>query len=236
METCSKKTCEVCQKEFVLDDLFPTAMIREVVFQSALSDYPNLDREGYICLPDLRKIHADYYESVLEKERGILSELEREVLESIATHELLSEDVNEEYEEQLTFGEHLADRIARFGGSWGFISLFLFVLFFWMGVNTIYFYHNPFDPYPFILLNLVLSCLAAIQAPIIMMSQNRQASKDRLSFNNNFQTNLKSELMLRQLNTRMELFMKHYWQKVHEISRMQEELVSEFEAMNKSGG
>jgi len=235
MKTRGKKMCEICQQKFIADELFPTAMIRDTVFKAAQKDYPDLDRSGFICLSDLRKIHAEHYEDVLQKERGALSELEHEVLQSIATHELLSEDINEEYEEQLTIGERLADRIARFGGSWGFISLFFFVLVFWMGINSFQLYKDPFDPYPFILLNLVLSCLAAIQAPIIMMSQNRQASKDRLSFNNNFQTNLKSELMLRQLNTRMELFMKHHWQKMHEISRMQEELISEYEEKSLSG-
>jgi uncharacterized membrane protein len=124
-----------------------------------------------------------------------------------ATDELLrthvTRNVNEEEEERLTFGEHIADRVASFGGSWTFIISFGFVLLAWMGVN-LYMATHAFDPYPFILLNLVLSALASVQAPVIMMSQNRQAAKDRLKADLDYEVNLKAELEVAQLHNKVD--------------------------------
>lgn len=117
---------------------------------------------------------------------------------------LASKNVNEEIEERLTFGEHLADRIAEFGGSWSFISLFAVFLALWMILNTVQMWLKPFDEFPFIFLNLMLSCLAAVQAPLIMMSQNRAQKKDRLKAELDYQVNLKSELMLQQLHVKFD--------------------------------
>ena len=229
-----KKQCEICNKKFYPHDLYPVALIRENTFNAARTDFPTISREGYVCFPDLRKIHASYYEEILKEERGVLTQLEEEVFNSLKQHDILSENINEEFDASRTLGERVADRIASFGGSWTFISIFGFVLLVWMGINTFQFLlDKPFDPYPYILLNLVLSCLAAIQAPIIMMSQNRQAAKDRLSQESDYQINLKSELQIRQLNTRLELFMRHSWQKMHEISRAQEEILQELDTSKK---
>ncbi len=124
-----------------------------------------------------------------------------------ATDELLrthvTRNLNEEEEERLTFGERIADKVAAFGGSWTFIIVFGFVLLLWMGVN-IYMATHAFDPYPFILLNLVLSTLAALQAPVIMMSQNRQAAKDRLKADLDYEVNLKAELEVAQLHNKVD--------------------------------
>ena len=111
-------------------------------------------------------------------------------------------DWHEQHNITLTFGQKAADKIASFGGSWNFIGIFAFVLVTWMAYNVWTFYHitpDAFDPYPFILLNLVLSCLAAIQAPIIMMSQNRQADRDRHQSQADYVTNLESLTILRQI-------------------------------------
>jgi CRP/FNR family transcriptional regulator, cyclic AMP receptor protein len=117
------------------------------------------------------------------------------------TNELMSRrvsrDVLEEAEERLTFGQRVADRVARFGGSWPFIGVFAAVMFVWMGLNIVRL--SNFDPYPFILLNLALSTIAAIQAPIIMMSQNRQSSKDKLLAENDYKVNLKAEIEIEAL-------------------------------------
>lgn len=222
-----KHKCQICDVKFNNKELFPVALLRTSVFNHASTLYPDLVRDGFLCFPDLRKVNALYYEDVLRKEKGTLTELEREVLDSLKLHEILSEDVNKEFDESRTLGERVADKIARFGGSWTFISIFLLILFSWMTVNSFQLLQEPFDPYPYILLNLVLSCLAAIQAPIIMMSQNRQSAKDRLSQESDYQVNLKSELQIRQLNARMELFMKHYWQKMQEVSDSQVEILQE---------
>jgi CRP/FNR family cyclic AMP-dependent transcriptional regulator len=118
------------------------------------------------------------------------------------TNELMSRQVSrnvlEEAEEALTFGQRVADRVAKFGGSWPFIGLFSLVMFVWMGSNA-WIIRQPFDPYPYILLNLALSTIAAIQAPIIMMSQNRQATKDKLLSENDYQVNLKAEMEIEAL-------------------------------------
>ncbi len=105
----------------------------------------------------------------------------------------LSKNINEEFREQLTIGQKAADKIASFGGSWPFIFIFSFALFLWVFYQTIIAHNKGFDPYPYILLNLFLSCLAAIQAPVIMMSQNRQAHKDRLQADHDYEINLKAE-------------------------------------------
>lgn len=125
-----------------------------------------------------------------------------------ATNELVqslaSKNVNEEIEERLTFGERLSDKIAELGGSWVFISTFMVFLGLWMLANTIQLWFKPFDEFPFIFLNLMLSCLAALQAPIIMMSQNRAQKKDRLKAELDYQVNLKSELMIQQLHVKFD--------------------------------
>jgi uncharacterized membrane protein len=125
-----------------------------------------------------------------------------------ATNELVqslaSKNVNEEIEERLTFGERFADKIAEFGGSWVFIISFMVLLGLWMAANTIQLWYKPFDEFPFIFLNLILSCLAALQAPIIMMSQNRAQKKDRLKAELDYQVNLKSELMIQQLHVKFD--------------------------------
>lgn len=113
----------------------------------------------------------------------------------------VSKNINEEHKDSLTFGDRMADKLADYAGSWSFIFTFGFLLIVWMVINSIALIKH-FDPYPFILLNLVLSCLAAIQAPIIMMSQNRQEAKDRLRAQNDYEVNLKAELIIEDLHTK----------------------------------
>jgi len=223
----SCKHCQICGKAFPLKDLHPLIFLQPNALKLALKKYPHLERAGFICYPDLRKISAMRFEELLRQEKGELSELEEEVLQSLKQHDILTENTNEEFEEQLTLGERLADKIAQFGGSWTFLTIFGVVIFGWMALNTYELLKEPFDPYPYILLNLVLSCLAAVQAPVIMMSQNRHAAKDRLTQENDYQVNLKSELQVRQLNTRLELFMKDYWENMHRANTMHEEILSE---------
>ncbi|MEX1013318.1 MAG: DUF1003 domain-containing protein [Waddliaceae bacterium] len=233
MKKSHLRSCEVCNKKFDLVELYPITLVRHTVLNAAKKSHPDLNIEGFVCYPDLRKISTLHFEEILSQEKGVLSDLEKEVLHSLKEHEVITEDINKEIQESLTFGQRLADKIARFGGSWAFISLFGFVLITWMVINTIHLFEQPFDPYPYILLNLVLSCLAAVQAPIILMSQNRQASRDRISFENDYQTNLKAELQTRQINAKLELLMKHHWQNMHELKCFQEEILQEFEVKKR---
>lgn len=135
-----------------------------------------------------------------------LSAREQKVIESLADGEPVAENVNRQFEEQLTFGQRLADSVARFGGSWTFIILFSSILAVWIVLNSLVLARSDeaFDPYPYILLNLVLSTLAAVQAPVVMMSQNRQAAKDRLEAGNAFEVALKTELAIQQLHEKVD--------------------------------
>jgi uncharacterized membrane protein len=133
--------------------------------------------------------------------------------------------VNERFERPLTFGERLSDRIAAFGGSWSFLIIFTLIVIVWMTINTALISQQPFGPYPFILLNLFLSCLAAIQAPVIIMSQNRQEAKDRLRAEYDYRVDLKAELEVRLLHTKLDQLLTHQWQRLLEIQQLQIELM-----------
>ena len=161
--------CAVCGRDFPDRDLVPAEAVRDPIAEEIVHDHPNWSSESYICQTDLAKYRSKYVHSLLESEKGELTTLERDVLDSIQDHELISKNVDAEFDRKWSFGERLADRIADFGGSWAFITLFGFFLALWIFLNSYVLIRRPPDPYPYILLNLVLSCLAAIQAPIIMM-------------------------------------------------------------------
>jgi len=149
------------------------------------------------------------------------------VLRSLKENDIVAENAEEVFEGTLTFGERLSDVIASFGGSWRFIIFFGAVLFGWIALNVVGLFARPFDPYPFILLNLVLSCLAALQAPIIMMSQNRQEARDRIRAQNDYKINLKAELEIRHLHEKLDHLLIHQWQRLMEIQQIQVELMNE---------
>lgn len=132
-------------------------------------------------------------------------DIEKIVLEKAHKRQLISTDVNAAFSAHASFGERLADSIARIGGSWGFISAFLVFLVGWAIINTVLLTREAFDPYPFVFLNLLLSMLAAIQAPIIMMSQNRQAIRDRFEAAKDYEVNLKAELEVFSLHEKIDL-------------------------------
>jgi uncharacterized membrane protein len=155
--------------------------------------------------------------------------LEHEVLASLRDHETLATNIDAESDRERTFGERLADRIASFGGSWTFLILFGLFLVAWIVTNSLVLYWRPVDPYPFILLNLVLSCLAAVQAPVIMMSQNRQEAKDRLRSEHDYQVNLKAELEIRHLHEKLDHLLSHQWERLVEIQQVQMPLLAELQ-------
>jgi uncharacterized membrane protein len=153
-----------------------------------------------------------------------LGEREKKVARHLAERSHISRNVTRDFSEQLTFGQRLADKVAAFGGSWTFISIFGVVLVVWVLLNSFILitYNETFDPYPYILLNLVLSMLAAIQAPVILMSQNRQAYKDRLSAEHDYEVNLKAELEIMALHEKIDLLREKQWSEL--ISLQQEQL------------
>ena len=180
-----------------------------------------------ICKPDLTRFRRQYVEQLLSDERGELDELDRQVIESLEAGEFVSRNPAEEIEKASTFGERTADKVAEFGGSWTFIISFAAVLVAWVTLNVVALSSKPFDPYPFILLNLVLSCVAAMQAPVIMMSQRRQETKDRFRAENDYRVNLKAELEIRQLHEKIDHQLAHQWEKLAELQQIQIELLEE---------
>lgn len=152
------------------------------------------------------KYFENLAKALLGQEYGDLSSGEKKVIESIAENTSVSENINETFHDSLTFGQLVADKMASFGGSWTFIGIFFVFIASWIGVNSYLLMGDAvFDPYPYILLNLGLSSLAAFQAPVIMMSQNRQVAKDRLEQKSTFEINLKLELELKRLHDKFDV-------------------------------
>jgi uncharacterized membrane protein len=231
-----KKTgyeCVVCKKTFARTNVVSAHLLREPIYQLIHRDYPNCSYESYICRPDLSGYRTSYVHSILESERGELSDLEKQVLTSLQKHELISLNVDKEFERDWSLGERLADRIATFGGSWSFLILFTLFISLWIVMNTIVLFWRPVDPFPFILLNLLLSCLAAVQAPVIMMSQNRQEAKDRLRAQHDYQVNLKAELEIRQIHEKLDHLLSKQWERLVEIQEIQIEQLAEINELTK---
>jgi len=228
------KLCGVCGRPTPADELMPFDVVRTQISEILRRTRPEWGEGGLVCLEDLHQARSTYVAEMLEQERGEMTALEQEVVRSLREQELLSQNVNLEFDRQLTFGERVADHVATFGGSWRFIIIFGAVLVFWIVLNTINLLQKPFDPFPYILLNLVLSCLAAIQAPVIMMSQNRQESKDRLRGEHDYRVNLKAELEIRQLHAKLDQLLTRQWQRLLEIQQVQMELMEEIASHRRS--
>lgn len=220
-------TCRICGKTKSKSQMIPAALVRNAIVEQIRMASPTWSPEGYICATDLNRFRVQYIESLLESEKGELSTLDREVVESLEQHDTLASNIETEFEQETTFGQRLSDKLASFGGSWTFLILFGGTLLIWIAVNSITLLAKPFDPYPYILLNLVLSCLAAVQAPVIMMSQNRQEAKDRLRSQHDYQVNLKAELEIRHLHEKIDHLLSRQWERLVEIQQIQVDLMSE---------
>jgi uncharacterized membrane protein len=223
----ARPVCQICGKPHSRSELIPAALVRSPLVEHIRRAFPSWSSDGFICHDDLNRFRGEYVRFLLEDERGELSSLERSVIESLARHDILAENVDAQFQKKLSLGERLADQIADFGGSWTFIALFAGFILIWIAINTVVLVVRPFDPYPFILLNLMLSCLAAVQAPIIMMSQNRQEARDRLRSQNDYRLNLKAELEIRQLHEKLDHLLQHQWERLVEIQQIQIELMNE---------
>ena len=226
--------CQICRTDTDNAAMIPLALVRPAVVDEIRKDHAGLSVDGLICKDDLNRYRIRYVQSLLSSEQGELTTLDQDVLESLKQHEFLTSNLNEEFVSNLTLGEFLADRIATFGGSWRFIIVFGSVLAVWILINTIALAQKSFDPYPFILLNLILSCLAAIQAPVIMMSQNRQEAKDRLRSEHDYRINLKAELEIRHLHEKVDHLLSRQWERLAEIQQIQIELLAEVGALKKN--
>ena len=214
-------------KKYRRRDMVNIDGLRPSLAERIRSDFPDLPANAMISRTELARYRMIYVEELLQQEHGEFTELDRQVAESISNQDTIAENTEEEFEEHRTIGEVLSDHLASFGGSWAFLISFFTVLLIWMGFNLFRGETSAFDPYPFILLNLVLSCIAAIQAPIIMMSQKRQEAKDRLRAFNDYRVNLKAELEIRHLHEKMDYLISKQWQRLAEIQQMQLEIMQE---------
>ncbi len=195
--------------------------IRDSVFNLIKSDFPGFSKADSIILTELNQYRRLYLTSLIAQEKGELAVIHEDVVNAIKNNSILSENVQDDIEDALTFGQKIADKVASFGGSWAFIITFFSFILIWIVTNILFLTVKEFDPYPFILLNLILSCLAAIQAPIIMMSQNRQEQKDRKRGEHDYKINLKAELEIKLLSEKMDHLLVHQSKKLLEIQEVQ---------------
>src|SRR5574341_2309885 len=200
----TKFECSLCGKPVEGRKLFSPQKLENPIVEIIKRERPDWAGTRGICPECHEQYRAKKFVDYLEREYAKISEMEKSLVTQIARRGRVSKLVNVEFDAQMTLGQRVADRVARFGGSWTFIGIFGGILLAWMGINTWVLVTRPFDPYPFILLNLVLSTLAALQAPVIMMSQNRQAAKDRLKADLDYQVNLKAELEIAQLHGKID--------------------------------
>ena len=222
-----KHLCPICNKTIRPGQLVRGEMVSSNVADEIVKAHPEWTTSDVICRTCLANFRMTYVKSLLESEKGELTSLEEEVLDSLRQHEVIASNIEEEFEQQWTLGERVADRIATFGGSWTFLFCFGGFLAAWIIMNSVVLLMRPVDPYPYILLNLMLSCLAAIQAPIIMMSQNRQEAKDRVRSEHDYQVNLKAELEIRHLHEKIDHLISHQWERLTQIQEIQLEVLSE---------
>lgn len=195
--------------------------IREGILLLIKKDLPDFNEASYLSLDELNRYRRLYLTHLVEQEKGELAVIDRDVMDAIVNNSILTENVQDDDNNHLTTGQRIADNIAAFGGSWTFIIAFFSFILLWMIVNIWFLASRPFDPFPFILLNLILSCLAAIQAPIIMMSQNRQEQKDRQRGEHDYKINLKAELEIKLLSEKMDHLLVHQNKKLLEIQEVQ---------------
>ena len=200
--------------------------IRHEIEALLRNDHPEWNDRSRLCKDDFNAYRIKYIIRMIEEEKGSIEVLEDAVIHSIKENEIITFNTTIK-NEPLKIGEKISDKVASFGGSWRFIIIFFVILFVWILLNGFYLLFQPFDPFPFILLNLILSCLAAIQAPIIMMSQNRQEMKDRIRSENDYKINLKSEIEIRTLHEKVDHLLLDQWSKMMRIQEIQIEILEE---------
>lgn len=227
----SKVICYITHKSVDEAGAMKGVMMRDTIFSYVRKSYPYFTVDDYISRPEFDKIRKSYLLHLMTLESDDISHVERQVVDAIANNKILSEDVEPIIENQLSMGQRAADNIAEFGGSWKFIISFFTVLVGWVALNAWFLGQDPFDPFPFILLNLILSCLAAIQAPIIMMSQNRLEQKDRMRGENDYKINLKAELEIKLLHEKLDHLTFIQNKRMMEIQQMQIEYM--YDIMDK---
>ena len=218
---------DISGKKFPVSDKISGTSVRKSVFDLIKKDKPDFTGDMFLSDSELNRYREKYVEVFLSKQIGKLTSLEKTVLKSLKDQTTLTDKLDGDELLTMTYGQRIADKVASFGGSWTFIIAFGVFLLVWICINIYWLGNKGFDPYPFILLNLILSSLAAIQAPVIMMSQNRQEDKDRERGKKDYMINLKSELEVRMLHEKMDHLIINQQQEVLEIHKVQIDLMND---------
>jgi uncharacterized membrane protein len=218
---------DISNKEFQIAEKVSAKTIRHSILNLIQKDHPHFSHDSNLSRSELSQYREKNISGYLNKEIGELSDLEKTVLTSLTENTTLSDKIDGDDQQNLTVGQKIADKVASFGGSWKFIISFGVFILVWISANIFWLANKGFDPYPFILLNLILSCLAALQAPVIMMSQNRQEEKDRDRAKKDYMINLKSELEIRTLHEKIDHFIMDQQQELLEIQKTQMDLLND---------
>lgn len=218
-------TSDISKKKFPIADKIAAKTIRNPILALIKKDFPAFNTKKFLAIQELNVYREKYISNYLVVEIGELSNLESKVVNSLSDDKSLVNVVEDEIGVRTT-GQKVADKVAAFGGSWKFIILFGVFIVLWILANIYILINQGFDPYPFILLNLILSCLAALQAPVIMMSQNRQEEKDRERAKKDYMINLKSELEIRMLHEKLDHLIIHQQEELVEIQKVQIEMMN----------
>ena len=217
---------DLSKQEFPKSEKVSARTIRPSILKVMTKEHPEFRQDGNCSITELNFYRQKYIGEYLANEIGELSELEGTVLDSLKNKNTLVDKINDTNDTP-TLGQRLADNVASFGGSWAFILTFAGFLGIWIVSNVYFLASKPFDPYPFILLNLILSTIAALQAPVIMMSQNRQEEKDRDRAKKDYMINLKSELEIRMLHEKIDHLIIHQQHELIEIQKVQIEMMND---------
>lgn len=220
-------TSDISGKNFPDNEKVQLILVKNNIQDFIKKDHPDITESMYISLDELDDYRQKYIEYSLKNEFDNLSSLETEVINKIRNNDFISNNLENDYNDRLATGQRIADKVASFGGSWKFIILFSAFIILWIILNITALFFKSFDPFPFILLNLLLSCLAALQAPVIMMSQNRQEDKDRTRAKEDYKVNLKSEMEIRILQEKLDHLILIQQQKLFEIQNIQVEMLKE---------
>ena len=218
---------DLSNKEFPISERISGKFVRKAILDLIQKDYPQFTSDKYLSLSELNIYREKHIEGTITKQVGKLTDLEKTVIDSLKEKTTLTDKLDNEEKQVLTFGQRVADHVASFGGSWTFIISFGFFLFLWISINVFWLVNKGFDPYPFILLNLILSTIAALQAPVIMMSQNRQEEKDRERAKKDYMVNLKSELEIRMLHEKIDHLIINEQQEVLDIHKAQVDILND---------
>jgi uncharacterized membrane protein len=230
----AERRCQLCGRTGRRGELLRSDTVRPQVARHIAASKPDWNGSSFICRSCLTTANGTYVVAELERERGELSAIELELARKSGESQLIAAHIDEEFERAVTFGQRAADATARIGGSWSFVISFMLVLAAWIALNSFVLAREAFDPYPYILLNLVLSCLAALQAPVIMMAQNRQAARDRAQADQDFRINLKAEIAIMNLHEKLDHLLHTQWEHLLELQQIQIDMLADIEKRRRS--